>query len=156
MKILARLLIFVLLSSTAYAGQQIIRNKTTKAVIRISETPIRADGKIPADLDPAVELVDIVDPPAQPAFNPATQKVVSTTSEQAGAVGFPIRLVYDWSVVALSQAELDAKAAESSAANERDQLKAVVSALRDGTGTTGERVARVEKACARLITDTFK
>lgn len=135
---------------------QIVRNKTTKEVIRVSQTPIRADGKIPDDLDPATELVDVIAPPAQPTFDPATQKVVPISLEQAGEEGFPIRLVNDWQVVALTQAELDVNTVTAADAQERQQLKTVVAALQAGTGTTVERLARCERALAKIIPDLYR
>lgn len=156
MKLFIQGCVFLLLFGSAYAGPQIVRDKTSKAVIRISPEPIRLDGKIPLDLDPALELVDVIDPPAQPAFNPATQKVVPVSSEQAGAAGFPIRLINDWQVVSLTQAELDAKAALTLSEQERQQAKAIVADLKNGTGTTVERLQRCEKALARIIPDIYK
>lgn len=136
---------------------QIIRDKTTKAIIRISPTPIRIDGMIPPDLDAALELVDVIEAPAQPGFNPVTQKVVPVSSEQAGAVGFPIRLVNDWSVVSLTQPELDAVAAQAASAAERDQAKAMVAKLRNpGSDTNAQILDRLQRGLARVITDLYK
>lgn len=135
---------------------QIIRDKTTKVVLRISPTPIRDDGKIPLDLNPAQELVDVIEPPAKPAFNPATQKVVASTAEQASAGGFPIKLITTWSVVALSQAELDANTASTADDAERQQLKALVAAFKAGSGTQIERLARTERALAKIIPDIYR
>lgn len=156
MKTFAKLCFFLLLSSLAYAGPQIIRDKTTKAVIRTSPTPIRLDGKIPLDLDPALELVDVVDPPIQPAYNAATHKLVVSTAEQASVGGLPIKLVTTWNIVALTQAELDARAAAAADETERQQLKTIVAALKAGTGTTAERLARCERALAKIIPDLYR
>lgn len=136
---------------------QIIRDKNTKVVIRMSPTAIRADGKIPTDLDPSLELVDVMDMPAKPVFNPATHEVVSISSEQPGAPGFPLRLIYDWQVVALTQAERDIKAADAADEAERQQLRALVGELKNpGAKTTAQRLITVERVLARIIPDIYR
>lgn len=58
---------------------------------------------------------------------------------------------------AAAQAAADARGTKAIAdAAEQQQVKAFVSALRAGTGTTSERLQRLEKACARLLEDTYR
>lgn len=137
---------------------QLVRDKITKVVLRQSDTPFSIDGKIPAGLDPSLEVVQVTDPPAQPAFNPATQKIVPTSSEQAPiGPGFPIRLVSDWQVVSLTQAEIDAKAALAADEQERQQLKTLVAELKTpGAKTTVQRLATCERALAKIIPDIYR
>lgn len=144
------------LPAVSSSGSVIIRDKATKAVIRTSPSPLRADGKIPVDLDPSLEVLDVIDDP-QPPFDSATQKLVPSITEQPPAsAGFPARLINGWTIISLTQSELDAKAASAASATERDQTKAFVAALRSGQGTQLERLQRVEKACARLILDMYQ
>lgn len=124
----------------------IIRNKTTKEVIRRSPTPIRADGKLPADLDRDVEvLIETTEP--QPSYDAATQKLVPAVREEAGRPGEPTNLINGWSVAALSAAELVDLKARDDDRTERTAVKAMITKLKDGTATTAE----MKRALAYLL-----
>lgn len=84
---------------------------------------------------------------AQPAFDSATQKLVV-----GGYVVEATQVRQTWSVVALSAAELD----DNADTTEAEQLRQVYTALKNGTGTTAVRQARVERVCAFLLKDYAK
>lgn len=133
----------------------IIRNKATKEIIRRTDSPLRTDGKLPADLDPSVEVLVEV-PEVQPAYDKATHKLIPADREEAGAVDEPINLIHGWQIVPLTADELAAIAAEAAAKTERQEIRAIMAALKAGTGTNGERIARIEKALHRLLKDTLR
>jgi hypothetical protein len=94
------------------------------------------------------EEVNAPIPEAGTDFDPATHKLG------------PLDWVYDdieetatatHTIVALTQAELDELAKHASMAAEMDQAKAIYQDLKNGVGTAGERMARLEKVTARLL-----
>ena len=90
-----------------------------------------------------LKYVPISDPPAT---NPETHKLErSLTTEE-----------YGWVSVPLTTEELDALAAQAAADAEREQAKALYLDLKNGTGTTLERLLRVEKVLAYILKDTYK
>lgn len=125
----------------------IIRNKTTKEVIRKSKTPISIDGEI-KDLDPNLEVLEVIQND-RPTYNPETSKLERTETEQGG------QIIIDWNIVDLSAEELQAIQDQKDAEAERQQAKAIYLDLKKGVGTAGERLTRVEKVLARLLRDMY-
>ncbi len=128
----------------------ILRHKITKEIVTRSNWD---DGYIPeaAGRDDC-EIVRIVQGD-KPAFDHATQKLVGQDTETPGD---PIILTQGWTVVNLTAEELAAIAAEAAAKTERQQIKALMADIKAGTGTNGERIARIEKALHRLLKDTLR
>ena len=133
----------------------IIRNLATKELIRRTDSPLRSDGKLPADLDPSVEvLVEVLE--TQPNYDKATHKLLPADREEPGAADEPINLIHGWSIVPLNAEELAALAADAAAKTERQEIRAIMADLKAGTGTNGERISRIEKALHRLLKDTLR
>jgi len=61
-----------------------------------------------------------------------------------------------WVLVAKSAAQIDAETLAAERVTDMVQLALVVTALRDGTGTAGERLTRVERVCVRLLRDALR
>lgn len=135
---------------------QITRHKITKVIIAEHRTPVRADGLVPEDLDPALELVE-VSQEAPPAYNAGTHALERTETELPPlSERHPIRLVRGWRAVALTAEQLAAIAQRAADETERTQLRALVSDLRSGTGTAAQRQVRLERCVARLIIDSYR
>ena len=60
-----------------------------------------------------------------------------------------------WVIVQKTAEELAAEQEAAARATEYQNLRAVVEALRNGTGTAAERLARVERVSVRLLMDAF-
>lgn len=58
-----------------------------------------------------------------------------------------------WTLRDKTQAELDADAAAAARATDIEQIKAVLTALKNGTGTSAERLTRLERVVFRLAKD---
>ena len=58
---------------------------------------------------------------------------------------------FAWTVRDKTADELAAEAAETEKTADRTALASAISALRNGTGTQAERLARVERACVYLL-----
>ena len=104
----------------------------------------RADGGEIVGLDPdLVPLLEVEE--AQPAFDPATQRL-----ERADAVVdvSANTHTHGWNVVARSQDDIDAEA-------EREQAKALYSALKAHSGTADERATRLENVVAYMLKDMY-
>jgi hypothetical protein len=80
--------------------------------------------------------------PAPPPYDPATH----TQPQFSAGV---------WVEVPKTAEELAADADASAMTAEREQIKQVYQDLRNGTGTTAQRFARVERVCAHLIKHLF-
>lgn len=132
----------------------IIRNKNTKEVIRKSDTPLRTDGKLPADMDPDIELLAEVWE-REPSYTKTTHKLEQAIRE-AAAADEPIKLIYGWAIVPLTQEELDFAVEQANLRGERQQVKALMAALKAGTGTAGERITRVEKGLHLLLKENLR
>jgi hypothetical protein len=119
--------------------------------LRTGKTWPRADGGELVGSDPdLVPLLEVRS--AKPAYDPATQKLLAATP----VADIPNNTyTYGWNIVALTQSELDAIAAETTAQTERDQAKALYQDLKDGVGTATERLERVERVLARILKDTY-
>ena len=100
----------------------------------------RADGGEIVGLDPdIVPLLEVE--AAQPAYDAATQKLQRTAAVVDVAANTH---THGWEVVSRTADEI----AEDT---ERDQIKAVYTALLNGTGTSAERITRVERVAAHLL-----
>jgi len=76
--------------------------------------------------------------PPEPAYDAATQKP-------------PVFATGEWSVPTKSAGELKAETDVIADRDEADLLRAAVVALKAGTGTEGERIARLERVAVYLI-----
>lgn len=140
-----KLLLFLLLAASAFADTWILRDSTTKVTLYTSQ---RADGYIPEALGKVgVEVVRIVQV-ARPAFNAATQKLVATAVETGSN---PIVLTRDWSIVALTQPELNAIADRAARNAKRELVANAIPTLRTWatqleavTVTSGNAVATLQ------------
>ena len=102
-------------------------------------------------LDPLIAMAIMVKG-ADPPFNPDTHKLVKTETLLPFVSEFRITNV----AAPLTQAELDARVAEQQNANRETQIRNAMAALRNGTGTAAERLARVEKACVHLLRNLMR
>lgn len=121
-----------------------IVNADTRALIRTSRTPFNVD----EDIQPPAPYIQLkhVDG-VRPAFDPATQKLVQNIVDDDVAH----TRTYGWSIVALSQAELDALAQQAQDAATLIIIRNVYQDLRNGVGTAAERLQRLERAVAWLL-----
>ncbi len=127
-----------------------IVNKQTRELVRTSQTPVNVDENV-NEWGDFIQLKR-VDDDTQPAFNAATQKLnrISTDDDVAHTRTF------SFAVVSLTQPELDAIAERTASEATRQQIKPVYTALQNGTGTAGERLARIERAVAYLLRNEVK
>lgn len=117
---------------------------STQDIIKTNQKWPRDDGAEIVGLSADIAPLLIVNQ-AQPAYNPATQKL----ERAAGVIDIPNNThTFGWNVVALSQAELDDK-------TELTTIKAAYTALKNGTGTQLERLVRVEQVLSRVLKDQY-
>lgn len=120
-------------------------------ILEVGKTWPREDGMPFEDDNPdRVYLLHVSTSP--PAFNNATHQVFP---DKAIVNVNENTLTQAWKIVPLTAEELAKKAEESARQTDISQIKAIYTALKNGTGTTAERMARVEKVLARLIKDTY-
>ena len=86
-----------------------------------------------------------------PAYNAATEKL----SGEAYAIN-PDSVDVVKVVVALTQAEIDARAQAAADADELAQIKAVYQDLKNGVGTQLVRLTRCERVLARMLKDIYQ
>jgi hypothetical protein len=122
---------------------------SSAAVVAKNKFWPRDDGMEVEKLDPDFVLLLHVQT-APPAFNPATHKV-----ERAASLVDVTEntLTQAWSIVPLTAGELADIAAQATRTTDSTQIKAALTALKNGTGTQADRLARCEKALAYLIRD---
>jgi hypothetical protein len=128
-----------------------IIDKNTRELIRRSDTPFNIDENVQPP-DPLIQLKQVNDD-TQPAYDPATQRLVRVSTDNDAA----FTRTFSWSVEALSQEEIDLKAAI--AADEvtlTTTIKNGYIALRDGTGTDAARLRRCEIAIAFLLRQLYR
>ena len=127
-----------------------IINRKTRELIRTSQTPVNVDETV-NEFGDLIQLKR-VENNTQPAFKSATQKLnrISTDDDVA------FTRTFTWEVVSLTQPELDAIAEQTASEATRQQIKAVYTALRNGTGTATERIVRIERAVAWLLRNEVK
>lgn len=141
----ARLLLCFLLASAALADTWILRDITTQQTIARA---VRPDGFIPESIDSEnVEVVRIVQE-VQPAYDPATQKLVGTVAE---AGSNPVVQTRGWQIVALTAPELaviadmaDRAAKRQLVGNAIPTLRTWVTQLEAVTVTSGNAVATLQ------------
>ena len=122
-----------------------IINKTTRAVIRVSETPFNIDENV----QPGGEVIQLkrVDDKTKPTFDPATQKLVKNFADDDKT----FTRIFKWEVVSLTNGELAQRTQELQDEANRVQIKAVANDLKNGVGTNAERLVRLEKVVAYLL-----
>jgi len=116
------------------------------AVIEVRNMP---PGFNPADVAHKFDwrVVNIL---ATPAIDPATEKIGPWNY-----VINPSDVDAQRTVVAKTQQEQNDYAQGQADAAERAIVKALYQALKNGTGTTTQRLARVERVAARLLRDAY-
>lgn len=122
-----------------------IIHSQTREVVRTSREPFNIDPSVQPPA-PYLQLVR-VDDATVPAYDPATQKIVRQFTDDDNAF---TRTFYN-AVVAMTveeQAAYQKRLADEATLN---QIKAVYLNMKNGVGTAGERLQRVEKACAWLL-----
>jgi hypothetical protein len=122
-----------------------IVDKNTRALIRQSQTPFNIDETIQPD-DPLIQLKQ-VDDPTVPTFDANTQKLVNSFADDDAAHTRTFKMV----VAPLTQAEQAARQQALQDETTRQQIKAVYSDLKNGTGTASDRLLRIERAVAWLL-----
>jgi len=140
-----KLLLFLLLSASAFADTWILRDSTTKVTLYTSQ---RADGYIPEAIGKTgVEVVRIVQED-RPAYNTATQKLVANASESGSN---PIVRTLGWDIVSLTQEELNEiadraarNAKKTLVANAIPTLRTWATELSAVTVTSGNAVATLQ------------
>lgn len=127
-----------------------IINKTTGDVVKKSDTPFNIDESVQPP-DPFMQL-KILRNETKPAFNAATEKLVITHTDDLQAFTRTFHFVKQ----PLTAEEIALKAEADAAEVTRLQIKAVYLDLKNGTGTAGERLVRIEKALAWLLRQPLK
>lgn len=99
-----------------------------------------------------MQWVPVVEAPVT-TFDPATQRLVRLSD----LVEFDRVTIKRDVAQALTQEELDARAAESAAETEREQARQAYLALKNEDGSTpaGQRIRRLELIVARMIRDQY-
>ena len=122
-----------------------ILDKITRELKRESRTPFNID---PAVQPPApyIQLVRVEDA-TQPAFDPATQKLARTFTDDDAA----FTRTFHYVVAAMTAEEIAAYQKRQQDEATLNQIKAVYLDMKNGVGTNLERLQRVEKACAYLL-----
>lgn len=117
---------------------------STQEIVRHNHRWPRADGRQIVNLDPdLVPLMEVDEP--QPAYDPSTQ----TLQRSAPVVDVAANThTHGWTVVSLSQEEIDAIA-------EREQAKQIYQALKAHTGSNEQRLTRLENVVAYLLKDQY-
>lgn len=124
-----------------------IIDSNTREVVRESRTPFNIDPAIQPTA-PHIQLRRVIDETVPP-FDPATEKLVREFVDDDAAFTRTFRQV----VAPMTAEEIAAYQRRQADAAELEQLRAVYQALKDGTGTSAERLRRVERVCAWLLED---
>lgn len=122
-----------------------IVNIETRQLIKQSSTPFNIDETVQPDY-PLIQLKG-VENNTEPSYDPATQKLKREFVDNDTLF---TRTFY-WNVVAKTAQEQAAYQQQLDAEATRQQIKSVYNALKDGQGTSAERIQRVEKAVAWLL-----
>ena len=110
-----------------------IINKLTRELIRTTSNPVNVDESV-NEWGDVIQLKRI-DDNTLPAFNSATQKLVRISTDNDAAH----TRTFSWSVVALTQAELDEIAEKAADTNRRTQAQNMLTALENGTITAAQQ-----------------
>lgn len=118
---------------------------------RLSDTAV-------IDLDPV--LFDALASEKRAAHRPYVEDPKPTVTASQKIVSGPVVITElaatkTWTVAPKTQAEIDDEAEALQRATDYAQAKAVYLDLRNGVGTAGERLARLEKVVARLLRDVL-
>ena len=111
--------------------------------------PYTVDGK-QAQLPPHLIAMEVIDDP-EPSV-PRTKRTVPVVIVDVPAKKYR----HGWEVVDLSAEEMAERDAEDAATTERQQIRAVIQDLKDGTGTQLQRLVRCERVPVRLIKDYIR
>lgn len=113
---------------------------STDTILKHNVSWPRADGEEILGLDPdIIPLMEIVE--AIPAYDPSTHKI----QEAPPTIDVNANThTHGWTVVPYTQEELDNEA-------EKNQAIAIYLDLKNGVGTSGERLLRVERVAAHLL-----
>jgi len=123
-----------------------IINKTTRQVIRTSETPFNIDENV----QPGGGVIQLkrIDDETKPNFDPATQKLVRNFVDDDSA----FTRTFSFSVAQLTNGELAAATQAVQGETQRQQIKTLIDAFKNGTATN----AQVQKAIAYLLKDAVR
>ena len=127
-----------------------IINKTTRELIRESATPFNVDEAVQPDA-PLIQL-KLVRDDTKPAYDAATEKLVQTTVDDDAAFTRNVK----WVKQAMTPAEVTAYQQKQTDAATLQTIKSVYSDLKNGVGTAGERLVRLERAVAYLLRESVK
>jgi len=124
-----------------------VYNTTSSELVKRNQRWPRADGmeieSLNSDLIPLLEVST-----TKPVFDPATEKVV---------VAEPVidetnnTLTQAWQIAPFTQQEQDEYADRQANKIEIDGIKSVYQDLKNGTGTAGDRISRVESVLAFML-----
>ncbi len=126
-----------------------IINKSTRELIRQSQSPFNIDDKVQPPL-PAFQLKGVEDATV-PAFDANTHRLNRTFVDDDTAA----TRTFKNEVVPLTAPQLAAIAKRISDEAQRQQIKTIYAALVAGTGTAAERLVRLEKSVAYLLKDSL-
>jgi hypothetical protein len=126
-------------------AQYFIVHSTTREVANVSSTPFNIDESVQPPA-PYLQLKR-VDNDTIPAFNIATQKLVRIFTDNDTL----FTRTFSWSVVAKTQAEIDAYNLEQDDNNTLTVIRNNYQALINGTGTATDRLVRCERGLAYLL-----
>ncbi|MBV9214825.1 MAG: hypothetical protein JO053_01505 [Acidobacteria bacterium] len=124
----------------------LIINNQTREVIRTSETPFNVDESVQPPEDHVTQLKEVWDD-TKPDFDADTEKLVTrfTDDDAAGT------RMYSNIVEKLTADEIAARAAFAKRVAAQQSIQATLADMRAGTGTSAQRLARLEKAVAHLF-----
>jgi hypothetical protein len=128
-----------------------IVKKATRELIRQSDRPFNVDETVQPEDTTTIQLKHVEDNTG-PAYDPATQKLEREFVDDDAAFTRTFR----YKVVAMTTAEQTAYQQGLADETERQQIKSIYQDLKNGTGTTAARLARVEKVCAWLLRDAVR
>lgn len=122
-----------------------IVDKITRQLIRTSKERINIDESV-NEFGDLIQLRHVEDANI-PAFDKATHKLQRNVADDDVAY----TRTFSYVAVPLTQAELDANAATNAEETTRTQIKTAITAMRNGTGTASERLARIERAMVFIL-----
>lgn len=113
-----------------------------------------------AVIDISAEQFAALAPAKQGAHRPySVAPLPAVTSTQKAVPGHVVvtdtTAAKTWTIVDKTQSEIDAEAEAVQSAVDYSQAKTAFNDLRNGVGTAGERLTRIEKVLARLLRDSL-
>lgn len=127
-----------------------ILDSTTRVIIRQSHAPFNIDEGI----QPPPPLIQLkrIDNDTLPTFDPATEKVVRTFTDD----DLLFTRTFFWQVTALTPEEVAAFQQRQQDDATLQIIRSVYQDLRNGVGTATERLTRVERAVAWLLRESAR